>query len=726
MSNIINLPPNKESGLYKAPSHEEGGVQVIVDGHYPVEVEGGEIHICRDAMNSKEVLEFKNLTNKEILDEIFKYNGCVFEQGKAESGDFIICKLVVDDKKKRTIKGTVKDIINQLQSEKACRVTEDVKERYNRQGGVLSSKEEAEIRLNVLKRMQRKKPSKELANKIRTLSKEIRDGVYNNGGSVKNEIIDANYVADLLATHSLSYSNLVFADRLGGISMPSIAIVKITNPITDFGDIVLVAGKSFIDPEKNPSSHIFNRDVYSQTYPTFYSYVDKKALSKFEADMYEKRKSWDKYAKDATNYDFSKLIEDIRNGKHIGDVLDSCVRNSFIVYLWAKENNIEIEVPVERYKLRYWTYNPDEDSDFIQNLQSKYPVLWDYVNRGVFDFQNQELSKQISEAFRENYIQKNVDKEENIEFAEVKKEILEGYFENGLLNHKHEYEAFKNLEIAIKDEKRVNSSLWYDNIEKISKENISSIRDFSSKLIDRLMWGSYFFRTKRQKAETTLDNIYDYMIGKSVKGSEKTLVFGLGNAAYLSAKEYNNLMAVARDKEHYTVSKEEFEQYKIKQREIWDKVVDKVRQYHSSGRDFNFNALDDLSRAMGQISSYKNPTEETISRILSRNQYGKTPSYLYDLIIEFVDCLKNAPAQYFEVKMKDIVRLESFIGAAVPISLKDDATPILNKHGITNIAYYDNTDYNLKQSNLSDALFVISNRSSDVLFEKGGSTRNHE
>lgn len=721
MSNIINLPPNEESGLYKAPSHEEGGVQVIVDGHYPVEVEGGEIHICRDAMNSKEVLDFNDLTNKEILDEIFKYNSCVFEQGKAESGDFIICKLVVDDKKKRTIKGTVKDIINQLQSEKACRVTEDVKDRYNRQGGGLSSKEEAEIRLNVLKRMQRKKPSKDLANKIRTLSKEIRDGVYNNGGSLNKKTEQVDYTADLIAIHSLSYSNLVFADKLGGISMPSLAIVKITNPITEFGDIVLVAGKTFIDPDKNSSSHIFNRDVYSQTYPRIFSYVDKKALKKLEADLYEKRDSWDKYVKDATNHDFSKLIEDIENGKHISDLVDSCVRNSFVVYLWAKEKGLEINVPIERYKVNYWSFEPEKLAEFTENIKAKYPKLWSSVERGIYDFQDEELSKQIADAFRENYIKEKVENEEDKEFSDVKRQILESYFQDGLFKHKHEYNAFKNLEIAIKDEKRVNSSEWYDLIDKISKENKDSIKDFAYKLLDKVMWGSYFFRTKKEKVETTLDNIYDYMVGKSIKGSEKTLVFGLGNAASLSAKEYESLVAVARDKDHYTVSKEDFETYKKKQRELWDKVTDKVRQYHSSGSDFNINALDDLSKAVGQISAYKNPTEETVSRILSKNQYGKTPSYLYDLILEFAGVLRNAPAQYFEVKIENIVRLESFLGAAVPISLKEEVSPILDKHGIKNVSYYDNNNYETKIINLSEALInVVGKSNQEILFDKGG------
>jgi hypothetical protein len=45
-------------------------------------------------------------------------------QGIANSGDFIVCKLVVLDDDKRTISGTVKSIIDTMQSEKSCNVSE--------------------------------------------------------------------------------------------------------------------------------------------------------------------------------------------------------------------------------------------------------------------------------------------------------------------------------------------------------------------------------------------------------------------------------------------------------------------------------------------------------------------------------------------------------------------------------------------------------------------------
>src|ERR1035437_1563990 len=128
MSNKVITPPTKESGLYKKGFlHKDGGIAVKVDGVKDVEVEVKEYKMCQDAydkaMLSTKVYEFKNKTNLEILDEIFTDNNCTFETHKANSGDFILCRLVVLDDKKYDRTGNTKEILNLMQSEKSCKVS---------------------------------------------------------------------------------------------------------------------------------------------------------------------------------------------------------------------------------------------------------------------------------------------------------------------------------------------------------------------------------------------------------------------------------------------------------------------------------------------------------------------------------------------------------------------------------------------------------------------------
>jgi hypothetical protein len=114
-----------KEALYKGNSHDNGGIKVLVDESKHIEVEGHEYLLCNKAMQTTKIFEFENKTNKEILDEFHTYSTCEFKQNEAHSGDFIICKKVVLDTNKRNITGTIKEIVNIMQSEKGCRQSTD-------------------------------------------------------------------------------------------------------------------------------------------------------------------------------------------------------------------------------------------------------------------------------------------------------------------------------------------------------------------------------------------------------------------------------------------------------------------------------------------------------------------------------------------------------------------------------------------------------------------------
>ena len=145
------MASNKNEALYKGKRHYDaqgkplGGIKVEVDGEYMVEVEGGEYKICTDAYHSDKVLEFKNKTNKEVLDYIHNDFSCTFKQGEADSGDFILCRLVVLDPKKHDRKGTVRQILDEMQSEKSCRVSIG-KKKMKHGGRIEATPEELEKR----------------------------------------------------------------------------------------------------------------------------------------------------------------------------------------------------------------------------------------------------------------------------------------------------------------------------------------------------------------------------------------------------------------------------------------------------------------------------------------------------------------------------------------------------------------------------------------------------
>lgn len=130
----------QNSGLIHGPSHDNGGVLMEVKpANNIIEVEGQEYILCKSAIDSPKVYSFVNKTNKEILDEIYNSEGCKYIPGQANMGDHIVCKLVVNDDKKRVISGTARQIFNVLQSEKACNISESSSSGSMANGGTIDN-----------------------------------------------------------------------------------------------------------------------------------------------------------------------------------------------------------------------------------------------------------------------------------------------------------------------------------------------------------------------------------------------------------------------------------------------------------------------------------------------------------------------------------------------------------------------------------------------------------
>lgn len=74
-------------------------------------------------------------------------------------------------------------------------------------------------------------------------------------------------VRDLVAVHGLTEQNLRGALALGGLPMPSIAVVKAEQGHSKYGPISMVFGRESIDPQVDPRNKIYGGDAYTPTAP---------------------------------------------------------------------------------------------------------------------------------------------------------------------------------------------------------------------------------------------------------------------------------------------------------------------------------------------------------------------------------------------------------------------------------------------------------------------------
>jgi DNA polymerase III sliding clamp (beta) subunit (PCNA family) len=113
-----------KKGMFIGPSHANGGIpSKIAETNTPIEIEGGEYYICREAFYSPKVFNYQNKTNKQVLDDIYTQFSCKLVQDVMKTNDFIVCKVTVDDPTTHNRKGTVEQILNQMQSENGCRLS---------------------------------------------------------------------------------------------------------------------------------------------------------------------------------------------------------------------------------------------------------------------------------------------------------------------------------------------------------------------------------------------------------------------------------------------------------------------------------------------------------------------------------------------------------------------------------------------------------------------------
>lgn len=92
---------------------------------------------------------------------------------------------------------------------------------------------------------------------------------------------------DLLAMHNMTVDNLRGALKLGGLPMPSIAIVKASAGHSKYGPISVVFEKNTIDPQADRRNKVYGGDAYTPTAPQVEYPVRYEAMQRVEKHIAE-------------------------------------------------------------------------------------------------------------------------------------------------------------------------------------------------------------------------------------------------------------------------------------------------------------------------------------------------------------------------------------------------------------------------------------------------------
>ena len=96
----------------------------------------------------------------------------------------------------------------------------------------------------------------------------------------------------LLALHNKDENSILAAIKLGGLPMPSIAIVKARDGHTKYGPISLVFSKDTIDPQLFRANKVYGGDAWTPTAPRVDYPVNSKKASQVEHELQSWRRDW--------------------------------------------------------------------------------------------------------------------------------------------------------------------------------------------------------------------------------------------------------------------------------------------------------------------------------------------------------------------------------------------------------------------------------------------------
>ena len=494
---------------------------------------------------------------------------------------------------------------------------------------------------------------------------------------------------ELIAVHNMQVSELERTLDLGGLPMPSIAIIKAKSGHSEYGDVSLVFPKSTIDPKADKNNKVYGGDAWTPTYPTIEYKPNEKVSKRINDKYYEFSRKFG-YDESRPLYNYVYDMEDILN-RHKGEAemiaeLYEDTRMMQVYLLDTGKNKVETIQKEVRAEL---TDAEVEMNDyFIKELGADVvdAVMWD-GNGTPMSYRKNYLSK-YEDAIRDAYkkllseeyhftdeqVQNVLDSTKNADLIRFMRDAHK-YRENGRVTIKTEddYEATKK---AIKDAAGEDYRKWIDSLFKGIEEK-SGIRnnvDYFTNSGNRRSWEALHW-------ENNLENVIKVM--KSQDNGVAALFSGHAIWA-VSAKDYRSIDEIKADSDRLKQLPEE-EYNKIKEgfgerfQEIAHSIMDKSERNPFIAADNAMECIVDAVR--------NSKTKSGILNQLKQYQQLTVTQTTVDDIVSLVNDISNMPTEYFEAKPKRAVELNEIATAIIPDSTSESTKARLGDMGIKYLEY---------------------------------------
>ncbi len=495
---------------------------------------------------------------------------------------------------------------------------------------------------------------------------------------------------NLLALHNLTEKNLLDAVRLGGLPMPSIAVVKGDAGHSEYGPISFVFSKDTIDPQLFRSNKVYGYDAWTPTAPQIEYEVNEKAANRIHELFYRMQRE---KGRDFANplYSVANTLEDELNRKGGLDKVVEPMRDD------PRVMNIYLE---------------DTGRGAVENVMRRNVSRMDENQQEMSEFLIHELGADTVDGFRANGSEAPIAARKRwfAEHGEALNAALRKYYEKLGLPAKDAADVVNAETNAAKTKYLLNTRKYLSgNTETVTEEvDLDATNNAIRKKVDKADYDrwldelfkdvvknegiyngkDYYTSSGNRRSfsathyEITLENIVKAMKRGDQKG---TNTFFGGQAIWgVASKDYNSIDEIKADSGRLVKMTEE--EYSAIRQEYSARLAELTNEIKDPAARNDFIALDDAATAIVETLRTKR-TAAAIDKELRTYPTLHIRPGTAGKVLQLFEDISNMPTGYFEAKPQRAVGFDEVLAAVIPDDASAEVRAALAQAGVKAIAY---------------------------------------
>ena len=495
---------------------------------------------------------------------------------------------------------------------------------------------------------------------------------------------------NLLALHNLTEKNLLDAAKLGGLPMPSIAIVKADAGHGEYGDISFVFSKDTIDPQFFRSNKVYGYDAWTPTAPQIEYEVNEKAAKKIHDLFYRMERAKGRSFADPL-YSVANTLEDELNRKGGVEKVVAAMRDD------TRVMNIYLE---------------DTGRGAVDNVIKREVTRMDDNQQEMASFLIRELGNGVVNDFRPKGNESPVAARKlwYKDHGKALNAALQKYYEKLGLPAKDAADVVNAETVAAKTRYLLDARKYLDgNTETVTEEvdrdaTNKAIRDKVNQKeyeqwLDDLFDGvvknegiyngkDYYTSSGKRRSfsathyEITLENIVKAMKQGDQKG---TNTFFGGQAIWgVASKDYGSIADIKRDSGRLQKMTEE--EYSAIRQKYSERLAELTNEIKDPSERNEFIASDEAASAIVETLRTKR-TVAGIDKELRTYHTLQIKPDTAEKVLQLYEDISNMPTGYFEAKPQRAVGFDEVLAAVIPNNASAEVKAALENAGVRMIEY---------------------------------------